>query len=270
MDTIKTTARQLNILLIDNDKDIVHGIEEYIKTHELKEKQGVNVEQVSNAKEALKKISEKEFNLIVLEIILPLVNGYYLLEAFKTLAPTMPVVVYSRLKGAEDLAKLSTYKVQNIFLKQLTRFDELIEAIVNQKDDPRNLDELVLELKNKLKVITNLENQVRSKITQCPKCHLVISPNSHFCNNCGQKIAKLTAPVPAKEQPVKEQSNPGEATAAPTNAKKEVKPAEVSKQAAQKEPEKPATEKPAANKASEPKENRPTRSAKNTTKALSQ
>ena len=200
MDKINTNQIQKNILVVDDDRELVHDLKDYADHHDLKEKNGLNFVFAKSCKEALKKIVEQKIDLIVLEVILPVVNGYYLLNALKKEGTKIPVMVYTRLKGPQDLAKLTSYDVDNIFLKQLMKMEDLVQIIISHESgDKAELDKVLLELQSQMKSLSDNETQSSLRVMECPKCHMILPQGSHFCNNCGQKIFKSSKKVPIKK-----------------------------------------------------------------------
>ena len=199
MDSIKTTQKQRNILLVDSDKDLIRNLQDYLEHHEIKEKFGLNFIFAETCKEALKKIAEQEIDLIILEIVLPIVNGYYLLNTIKKEKEALPVIIYTRLRGPQDLAKMASLKVDNIFLKQLMKMEDMVQMIIGREEHKVELDKVLLELQSQVKSLSESETQSGSKVTQCPRCNMILSPESHFCNNCGQKIFRAAKKIPVKK-----------------------------------------------------------------------
>ena len=74
------------------------------------------------------------------------------------------------------------------------RFQDLIE-IIRRKRSAENIDEIVMELSSQIKSLHANSNQNELKLIQCPQCHLILATDSHFCNNCGQKIFRKTKKI---------------------------------------------------------------------------
>lgn len=200
METINTEKKQKNILIVDNNKELIHDLKDYADYHDLKAKSGLNFVFAGSCKEALKKIAEQKIHLVILEVILPVINGYYLLNALKKETTKMPVIIYTRLKGPQDLAKLASYDVENIFLKQLMKMEDLIEIVNSyESGNKAEMDKVLLELQSQVKSLSDTESQSGLKVTECPKCHMILPQDSHFCNNCGQKIFKTSPKIPVKK-----------------------------------------------------------------------
>lgn len=201
METIKTTSKQKNILFIDSDKILKRDIEDHLDRKEVKGKYGLNFVFAGNAREALKKTAGQKIDLVVLEIILPIINGYYLINAFKK--EKIPVIVYTKLKSGQDLAKLAAAEVDNIFLKELIKIEDLIEILASEDTHKTELDKLIPELQSQIKALTGEESRIEFKMVQCPRCNIMLAPDSYFCNNCGQKIFKKQKQIKLKDRETK-------------------------------------------------------------------
>jgi CheY-like chemotaxis protein len=193
MDKIKIDSKQRTILVVDSDKALMRNFQDYLEHHEVKGKYGLNFVFADSAKMALKKLAEMKIDLIVLEIILPVVNGYYLLKALNKEKNKIPVIIYTRLKGPQDLAKMAALNVDNIFIKQLMKMEDLIQIIISHEDNKVELDKVLIELQSQIKSISDNEIEPSLKIVQCPRCNMILTRDSHFCNNCGQKIVHVTS-----------------------------------------------------------------------------
>lgn len=217
METIKKTDKVKNILFVDGDQSLIMDMKEWISNSEIETKYGLRFNYAKNAQEALKKLSEMQIDLVILEIALPLVSGYHLIKAIRAAKPDLHIIIYTRLKNSQDLAKMADTKVNNIFLKELMNFQDLIE-IIRSKESAENMDVLVMELKSQIKALHEPGGSSDLKLMQCPRCNLIIAPDSHFCNNCGQKIFRKTKKL-LKESPKKEKG--GEADSGAEGKKEE-------------------------------------------------
>ena len=214
METIKKDERINNILFVDNDRVLVSELKDWIKRAEIETNYKLHFTFVSNAKEALKKLSEMSIDTVILEITLPLINGYHLINAIKKHNETIPIAIYTSLKNPQDLAKMAGSKVNNIFLKELMGIQDLVE-IIHRSEGSKNIDAIVMELNSQIKALHSQERQSELKLIQCPQCHLILAPDSHFCNNCGQKVIRKTKKIlietdeQKKETEKKEEKNSG-------------------------------------------------------------
>jgi len=94
-----------NILLIEDDPFLVD-----IYTTKLKES-GFTVEVATDGEQGLRKLSEKSFDLLLLDIVLPQVDGWEILEKIKALRgniehlENLKIVILSNLGQKEEVEK---------------------------------------------------------------------------------------------------------------------------------------------------------------------
>jgi len=87
------------ILLVEDEENLAHGLE-YNLTAE-----GYNVTLARDGKEAIKFFDENEFDLIVLDIMLPYFNGFEVAKHVRENHPQMPILMLTARTQVEDRVK---------------------------------------------------------------------------------------------------------------------------------------------------------------------
>jgi DNA-binding response OmpR family regulator len=87
------------ILLVEDEENLAHGLE-YNLTAE-----GYFVTLARDGKEALKYFDENEFDLIVLDIMLPYFNGFEIAKHVREKHPQMPILMLTARTQVEDRVK---------------------------------------------------------------------------------------------------------------------------------------------------------------------
>jgi len=100
-----------NILLVEDDPFLID-----IYTTKLKE-EGFSVEVATGGEEGLKKIREKKFSLLVLDIVLPKIDGWEILEKLKTELPK-EAKVKMRTKFSSPIKNLKIIILSNLGQKE--------------------------------------------------------------------------------------------------------------------------------------------------------
>ncbi|MCX7954041.1 MAG: response regulator [Bacteroidales bacterium] len=125
---IKTTEinlKNVKILICDDDEF------NYIFIRELLTEHGAEIYYAPNGNEALKKISETEFNLILMDVRLPDIDGLNVIKKIKTFSPNIPIIIQTAYNialnkdeiPAEDVIykpidyNLLFYKINNLLNK---------------------------------------------------------------------------------------------------------------------------------------------------------
>lgn len=91
-----------NILVCDDDKEIVNAIEIYL------EKEGYKIYKANNGKEALNIINKEEIHLVILDIMMPELDGISVAENIRE-DKTIPIIMLSA--KSEDYDKIKGLNV---------------------------------------------------------------------------------------------------------------------------------------------------------------
>lgn len=116
---------QKKILVVDNEHAFARALE--LKLQAL----GFEVTVALEGDEALKCLDEAKFDLILLDLIMPGTDGFYVLEQMQSKDNTTPVVAVSNLEQAEDIQKAKDLGVEDYITKPETPFPVLIEYVQN-------------------------------------------------------------------------------------------------------------------------------------------
>lgn len=197
---------QRNVLWVDSDSELIHTVQDYAEKQKQSGQSSANFLYAKNVKEALKVLKERKIDLIVLEIVLPFANGYGLLNIIRKQPGKPSVIIYTRLKGSDDMDKLASYGVDNIFIKQLTKWEEVMQVVTGKEEQKVDLAKLLPTLKDKMKSASDTEAPSQLKIVQCPQCNTILGRKSRFCNNCGKQI------VDKEDDSKKDDDKPGQIT----------------------------------------------------------
>jgi len=81
--------------------------------------------------EAIKIISEEKPDVVILDILLPGINGFKVLERIRSEEElkNVPVIVLSNLGGQENFEKAYSLGVKKYLIKTNTNFSEVLEEI---------------------------------------------------------------------------------------------------------------------------------------------
>lgn len=139
----------MKLLIIEDDKYISETIKEI--THELFE-----VEQAFDGEEGLFLAEQNIFDVIILDIMLPGMNGYEVLQNLRNDNITTPVIMLTAKGGIDDKIKGFKVGADDYLVKPFHREELLLrlEAIVRRaggefKENVITFKELKMNLKNK-------------------------------------------------------------------------------------------------------------------------
>ena len=128
-----------SILLIEDDPFLID-----IYTTKLKE-EGFSIEVATGGEEGLRKLREKKFDLLVLDIVLPKIDGWEILEKLKTELPkeakvkmrtkfsspikNLKIIILSNLGQKEEVEKGLSLGAEKYLIKAHSTPNEVVEEI---------------------------------------------------------------------------------------------------------------------------------------------
>jgi len=115
-------------ILIADDEKVVRNIFTRFLTY-----QGFNVFEAQDGAEALEKINNDNFDLIIMDLKMPKVNGYDILEAMKANKKEVPVIILTGSVDDSELEGLKKfgYTDKDILCKPVDLY-ELLIAVRNK------------------------------------------------------------------------------------------------------------------------------------------
>ncbi|WZL72028.1 response regulator [Clostridiaceae bacterium 35-E11] len=114
------------ILIVEDEKNIVLSLKMYLK------KEGYDIKVARNGIDALKAVQEDIPDLILLDILMPNMNGYLVCEALKDDMETkhIPVIFMSAKSQEKDLNKAFEVGGSDYIIKPFTH--EEIKKLINK------------------------------------------------------------------------------------------------------------------------------------------
>jgi len=112
-----------SILIIEDERALSHALELKLQ-HE-----GFAVSTASNGQEGLDLIQSQHFDVVLLDLIMPVMDGFQVLERLKAL-PVMPVVfVLSNLSQHEDEERAMSMGARKFFIKSDTPLTVIVDEV---------------------------------------------------------------------------------------------------------------------------------------------
>lgn len=111
------------ILIAEDDKPIARALELKLKNS------GFDVVSVTNGDEAMTETENGNFDMILLDLMMPKKDGFAFLEEAKAKKITTPIIILSNLSQEGDMQKAKTLGASNYFVKSNTPLIEIVENI---------------------------------------------------------------------------------------------------------------------------------------------
>lgn len=113
------------VLIIEDEESVAKVLRDKFQN------QGIEAEYVFNGKDGLEKILNEKFDFVVLDLILPVMDGFQFLEEIRKRGLTLPVVVTTNLSAEEDIERAKSLGVKDYFVKVDTPIDKIVDYVKN-------------------------------------------------------------------------------------------------------------------------------------------
>lgn len=131
---------KIKLLMIDDNIELIGAVKEYLKDNEEIEL----VYEAHNGEEGISLIEKEQehFDLIILDLIMPVKDGLYVLEEMKSRGITKDVIVATSYNAMDTIRQVSEYGVNYYVLKpfDLEDLEKKILNLSNKKYENKTLD----------------------------------------------------------------------------------------------------------------------------------
>ena len=116
-------SSQKRVLIVEDEKPLSHALELKLQ-HD-----GFKTAVARNGQECLKLLETEEFDIILLDVMMPVLNGFQVLEQLQG-KPNRPIVfVLSNLSQAEDEQRVMSLGAKKYFIKSDTPLSVIVEEV---------------------------------------------------------------------------------------------------------------------------------------------
>lgn len=116
------------ILVVEDENTLAFALKKKL------ESSGYTVNVAMDGKEALNKVGQEKPDLILLDLILPIMDGFSVLKELKNTPKyeNIPVIVLTNLSSDEDVADVLNAGGTDYFIKTEHSLDDIIIAVKNK------------------------------------------------------------------------------------------------------------------------------------------
>jgi DNA-binding response OmpR family regulator len=118
---MKTTNKK--ILIIEDETAMAHALQSKLI------RAGFEAEVVYNGQDGLALIQKDGYRLILLDLIMPIMDGFSVLEKIKEKKIKTPVIVLSNLSQDEDEKRAKALGAKAFFIKSNTSIATIVEQV---------------------------------------------------------------------------------------------------------------------------------------------
>lgn len=113
------------VLIVEDEEFLVRALKDNL------ESEGCTVDVAMNGEEAMERIKKQKPNLILLDLLMPKKDGFYVLEEVKKNPEwkLIPIVVLSNLGGDAEIKRALEMGANDYFVKSQHPIEEVIEKV---------------------------------------------------------------------------------------------------------------------------------------------
>jgi DNA-binding response OmpR family regulator len=111
------------ILIVEDEKMIIKPLEMKLKLS------GFDTAVAYDGEEALGILEKDKFDLILLDLMMPKIDGFGVLSAMKKKGDKTPVIVATNLNQEGDISKAMELGVSNYYVKADTSLGDIVENV---------------------------------------------------------------------------------------------------------------------------------------------
>jgi DNA-binding response OmpR family regulator len=111
------------ILVIEDEKPLARAMELKL-THS-----GYEIKTAFDGLEGLEMVKADKFDLLILDLIMPKLDGFGFLEELKKLGMKIPTIIISNLSQESDVSRAKEYGVTDYFIKSDSPLSTLAERV---------------------------------------------------------------------------------------------------------------------------------------------
>ncbi|MFZ2252815.1 MAG: response regulator [Minisyncoccia bacterium] len=112
------------ILIIEDEKTLARALEIKLSLS------GFEVKAVFNGEDGVNLLQKESFDLILLDLIMPKLDGFGVLTALKAKKIETPVMVLSNLSQESDMKRTKEFGAKEFFIKSNTPIAMIVERVV--------------------------------------------------------------------------------------------------------------------------------------------
>lgn len=153
----------MRVLVVEDERDLNNIITKYLK------KNNFNIDNVFDGEKALDYLNSAEYDLVILDVMMPKINGYEVLKKMRKENNDTPVLMLTAKDGIDDKVKGLDLGADDYLIKPFD-FDELsarIRAITRRKfgntTNILQIDDLIIDINKKIVTRAGINIELTAK-----------------------------------------------------------------------------------------------------------
>lgn len=118
-----TPTKAKSVLIVEDEQPLARALQLKLQ------KAGFDTSVAHDGEEAGKLLDANVFDVVILDLVMPKVDGFTVLSKVRSGGAKIPVIVASNLGQPEDIDRAKTMGADEYFVKSSTALTELIEKV---------------------------------------------------------------------------------------------------------------------------------------------
>ncbi|MFA5021270.1 MAG: response regulator [Patescibacteria group bacterium] len=119
------SSKHKRVLIVEDEHPLAHALELKLRN------QGLETVIAANGKQGLDEVSKGNIDLILLDLILPGLDGFAFLEQLRGKGKKTPVIVLSNLGQEEDRERAGKFDVAEYHVKANTPLSAIVKSVTS-------------------------------------------------------------------------------------------------------------------------------------------
>ena len=112
------------IFIVEDEKPMARALELKL-SHE-----GLETKTIFDGEAAIEMLKQEKFDLILLDLVMPKVDGFSVLKFLKEQGTSTPVIVLSNLSQEDDEKRVKELGAKDFFIKSNTSIATIVEKVI--------------------------------------------------------------------------------------------------------------------------------------------
>lgn len=114
-----------SVLIVEDERPLAHALELKLQ------KEGFKVMVATNGQEGLDLIEKEKFDVVLLDMMMPVMDGFQVLQELQKKPEKPTVFVLSNLSQREDESRVLEHGAKKYFIKSDTPLSVIVEEVKN-------------------------------------------------------------------------------------------------------------------------------------------
>jgi len=154
---LKQLASDMSVLYVEDERAIRDETTEFLKKFFL------SVDIARNGKEGVEQFKKHRQDLIITDIVMPVMEGHDMIDEIKRIDPKIPVIIISAYDFA-DYAQPGERQKADAFIRKPAAYNTIVETLCTVIESSKGADDTISLLKKGLRTLSKRVEMLEEKV----------------------------------------------------------------------------------------------------------